>query len=705
MADNLVILESPSKAKTVARFLGKNYKVEASVGHVRDLPKSTLGIDIENGFEPKYMTIRGKSDVVNTLKKEAKAAKKVYLATDPDREGEAISWHLAYLLGIDPKSVCRVTFPEITEKTVKAAMKNPQPINMDIVDAQQARRVLDRIVGYKISPLLWKNVRKGLSAGRVQSVATRIICDREEEIQAFEPKEYWNLTVLLSKLQGKGSFTAKFHGTADGKKMEISNEACANQVLNAVKNADFVVKEVKMLQKAKNPMPPFTTSTLQQEASRKLNFQTKKTMQIAQQLYEGVEIKGKATGLVTYIRTDSVRLSEEATAEIRGWIGNTYGDAFLPASVRKYTNKNAAQDAHEAIRPAYPTMLPEEIKSYLTNDQYRLYKLIWERFTASQMSNAVFDVVTVDVTADAYLFHASGSKVHFPGYMKVYLEGKDEKEEKDEGENTNIPALEAGEFLKAENLNSKQMFTQPPARYTEATLVKALEEKGIGRPSTYAPTISTIIARGYIEREKKILYPTELGKVVNELMKKHFEEIVDVKFTANMELDLDHVEEGTAAWKDVISQFYERFATTLQKAEDTIGKVVIQDEVSDVPCEKCGRMMVIKNGTYGKFLACPGFPECRNTKNIVEEAGVNCPVCQKPLIVRKTKKMKPYLACSGYPDCNYVSWDMPVKGATCETCGSFKVRHFFKGGKSYSKCANPNCPTNIQETGNGEESK
>lgn len=705
MADNLVILESPSKAKTVARFLGKNYKVEASVGHVRDLPKSTLGIDIENGFEPKYMTIRGKSDVVNTLKKEAKAAKKVYLATDPDREGEAISWHLAYLLGIDPKSVCRVTFPEITEKTVKAAMKNPQPINMDIVDAQQARRVLDRIVGYKISPLLWKNVRKGLSAGRVQSVATRIICDREEEIQAFEPKEYWNLTVLLSKLQGKGSFTAKFHGTADGKKMEISNEACANQVLNAVKNADFVVKEVKMLQKAKNPMPPFTTSTLQQEASRKLNFQTKKTMQIAQQLYEGVEIKGKATGLVTYIRTDSVRLSEEATAEIRGWIGNTYGDAFLPASVRKYTNKNAAQDAHEAIRPAYPTMLPEEIKSYLTNDQYRLYKLIWERFTASQMSNAVFDVVTVDVTADAYLFHASGSKVHFPGYMKVYLEGKDEKEEKDEGENTNIPALEAGEFLEAENLNSKQMFTQPPARYTEATLVKALEEKGIGRPSTYAPTISTIIARGYIEREKKILYPTELGKVVNELMKKHFEEIVDVKFTANMELDLDHVEEGTAAWKDVISQFYERFATTLQKAEDTIGKVVIQDEVSDVPCEKCGRMMVIKNGTYGKFLACPGFPECRNTKNIVEEAGVNCPVCQKPLIVRKTKKMKPYLACSGYPDCNYVSWDMPVKGATCETCGSFKVRHFFKGGKSYSKCANPNCPTNIQETGNGEESK
>ncbi len=705
MADNLVILESPSKAKTVARFLGKNYKVEASVGHVRDLPKSTLGIDIENGFEPKYMTIRGKSDVVNTLKKEAKAAKKVYLATDPDREGEAISWHLAYLLGIDPKSVCRVTFPEITEKTVKAAMKNPQPINMDIVDAQQARRVLDRIVGYKISPLLWKNVRKGLSAGRVQSVATRIICDREEEIQAFEPKEYWNLTVLLSKLQGKGSFTAKFHGTADGKKMEISNEMQANQVLNAVKDADFVVKEAKMLKKAKNPMPPFTTSTLQQEASRKLNFQTKKTMQIAQQLYEGVEIKGKATGLVTYIRTDSVRLSEEATAEIRGWIGNTYGDAFLPASVRKYTNKNAAQDAHEAIRPAYPTMLPEEIKSYLTNDQYKLYKLIWERFTASQMSNAIFDVVTVDVTADAYLFHASGSKVNFPGYMKVYMEGKDEKEEKDEGENANIPALEAGELLKAEDLNSKQMFTQPPARYTEATLVKALEEKGIGRPSTYAPTISTIIARGYIEREKKILYPTELGKVVNELMKKHFEEIVDVKFTANMELNLDHVEEGTAAWKDVISQFYGRFATTLQKAEDTIGKVVIQDEVSDVPCEKCGRMMVIKNGTYGKFLACPGFPECRNTKNIVEEAGVNCPVCQKPLIVRKTKKMKPYLACSGYPDCNYVSWDMPVKGATCETCGSFKVRHFFKGGKSYSKCANPKCPTNIQETGNGEESK
>lgn len=705
MADNLVIVESPTKAKTIGRFLGKNYKVEASVGHVRDLPKSTLGIDIENGFEPKYMTIRGKADVVNTLKKEAKAAKKVYLATDPDREGEAISWHLAYLLGIDPKSVCRVTFPEITEKTVKAAIKNPQAINMDVVDAQQARRVLDRIVGYKISPLLWKNVRKGLSAGRVQSVATRIICDREEEIQAFEPKEYWNLTVKLSKLKGKGSFTAKFYGTADGKKMEISNETQANQVLGSVQNADFIVKEVKTSQKAKQPLPPFTTSTLQQEASRKLGFQTKKTMQIAQQLYEGVEIKGKATGLVTYIRTDSVRLSEEATAEIRSWIGEKYGEAFLPANIRKFANKNAAQDAHEAIRPAYPTMLPEEIKSYLSNDQYKLYKLIWERFAASQMSNAVLDVMTVDVTADVYSFRASGSKVNFPGYMKVYMEGKDEKDEKDEEENTNIPALEAGEELKAEDLNSKQMFTQPPARYTEATLVKALEEKGIGRPSTYAPTISTILSRGYIEREKKVLYPTELGKVVNELMKKHFDEIVDIKFTANMESDLDHVEEGTEAWKEVISRFYGRFATTLEKAEESIGKVVIQDEVSDVVCEKCGRQMVIKNGSYGKFLACPGFPECRNTKNIVEEAGVECPVCHKPLIVRKTKKMKPYLACSGYPDCKFVSWDMPIKDSKCETCGSFMVRHFFKGGKSYPRCGNPGCVTNQQNTEAGEETK
>lgn len=705
MADYLVILESPSKAKTVARFLGKNYKVEASVGHVRDLPKSTLGIDIENGFEPKYMTIRGKTEVVNTLKKEAKAAKKVFLATDPDREGEAISWHLAYLLGIDPNSVCRVTFPEITEKTVKAAMKNPQPINMDIVDAQQARRVLDRIVGYKISPLLWKNVRKGLSAGRVQSVATRMICDREEEIQAFVPKEYWNLTVLLSKLQGKGSFTAKFHGTANGKKVEVVTEDQAQQILAAVSDASFIVKEVKNSQKAKQPFPPFTTSTLQQEAARKLNFPTKKTMQIAQQLYEGVEVKGKATGLVTYIRTDSVRLSEEAVGEIRSWIGNAYGDAFLPKAPRKYTNKNAAQDAHEAIRPAYPTLLPEEIKSYLSNDQYKLYKLIWERFTASQMTNAIFDVVNVDVTADAYLFRASGSKVNFPGYMKVYMEGKDEKEEKDESENANIPSLEAGEELKGEDLQAKQMFTQPPARYTEATLVKAMEEKGIGRPSTYAPTISTIIARGYIEREKKILYPTELGKVVNDLMKKHFEDIVDLQFTANMELDLDHVEEGTEAWKDVISRFYHGFEKTLQKAEGTIGRVVIQDEVSDVVCEKCGRLMVIKNGSYGKFLACPGFPECRNTKNITEEAGVNCPICQKPLIVRKTKKMKPYLACSGYPDCKYVSWDMPVKNAKCDVCGSFKVRHFFKGGKSFLKCANPNCSTNAQETGNEEEPK
>lgn len=701
MADNLVIVESPTKAGTIAKFLGKNYTVEASVGHIRDLPKSTLGIDIENGFEPKYMTIRGKADVVNTLKKKAKAAKKVYLATDPDREGEAISWHLAHLLNLDPSTTCRVTFNEITEKTVKSAIKNPQTINMDVVNAQQARRVLDRIVGYKISPLLWKNVRKGLSAGRVQSVATRIICDREEEIEQFVPKEYWNMTVKLSKLNKKEAFLAKFYGTAAGKKMEILTEEQSNSILQSLENQQYTVKDVRNSKKSRSPMPPFTTSTLQQEASRKLGFQTRKTMQVAQQLYEGVDIKGKGTtGLVTYIRTDSVRLSEEAVSEIRDLIQEKYGTEYLPEKERVYKNRSAAQNAHEAIRPSYPILTPAEIKASLTNDQYKLYKLIWDRFTSSQMTNAQIDVLTVDITAGDYQFRATGSKVDFPGFMKVYMEGKDEKEdEKDEEENTNIPHLEAGEQLQKQDLQSKQMFTQPPSRYTEASLVKTLEEKGIGRPSTYAPTISTIVQRGYIEREKKTLLPTELGKIVNELMKNNFEDIVDIQFTATMESDLDDVEEGKENWKNVLARFYAEFSETIKTAEENIGKVVIQEEVSDVACEKCGRMMVVKNGTYGKFLACPGFPECRNTKNIVEEAGVECPKCGKPVIIRKTKKMKPYLACSGYPDCKYVNWDMPVKDEKCEVCGAFKVKHYFKGGKSIHKCGDPECVTNAAAGG------
>ena len=701
MADNLIIVESPTKAGTIEKFLGKNYKVESSAGHIRDLPKSTFGVDIENEFEPKYITIRGKSDVVNKLKKQAKIAKKVFLATDPDREGEAISWHLAHLLGLDPNSVCRVTFNEITEKTVKASIKDPKTINMNVVDAQQARRILDRIVGYKISPLLWKNVRKGLSAGRVQSVATRIICDKEEEIEKFVPKEYWNIAIKLKKQNKDDIFTAKFFGSKDGKKIEVSNKKQSDDILNAIKNAEYIVENIKNTQKSRTPMPPFTTSTLQQEASRKFGFQIRKTMQIAQQLYEGINIKDKGmTGLITYMRTDSVRLSDTSVDEIRELIKNKYGNNFLPESRKVYKNKSSAQDAHEAIRPSYPNLTPDEVKAGLTTDQYKLYKLIWERFTASQMTNAVIDVLTVDISAEEYLFKATGSKVEFPGFMKVYMESKDESNTEEDNENSEsikIPSLETGEKLIKKDIDSKQMFTQPPARYTEASLVKILEEKGIGRPSTYAPTITTIIQRGYIIREKKLLFPTELGKTINNLMKDNFKDIVDIKFTATMETDLDNIEEGKEKWRKVIGEFYNEFSKTMEVAEENIGKIVIEDEVSDIPCDKCGKMMVVKNGRFGKFLACPGFPECRNIKSIIEEAGVDCPKCGKNLIVRKTKRMKKYLACSGYPDCDYVNWDMPVKDSKCEKCGTFKVKHFMKSGQSFDKCGNPDCVTNAEE--------
>ena len=706
MAEYLVIVESPTKAGTIERFLGKKYKVEASGGHLRDLPKSTFGIDTENNYEPKYMTIRGKADVVNGLKKKAKGVKKIYLATDPDREGEAISWHLAHLLGVDTDSICRISIHEITEKAVKEAIKNPVKINMNVVDAQQARRVLDRIVGYKISPLLWKNIRKGLSAGRVQSVTTRIICDREEEINKFVSKEYWNMSVKLSKKGKEETFMARFHGMADGKKMEILNEEQSNSILNEVRNAKYSVRDIKKSKKTRNTMPPFTTSTLQQEASRKLNFQTKKTMQIAQQLYEGVNIKDKGmTGLVTYIRTDSVRLSDDAVEEIRSYIEGKYGKEYLPDKPKVYKNKTAAQNAHEAIRPSYPELTPEVIKSSLTLDQYKLYKLIWDRFIACQMANAIIDAMTVDIKADGYIFKASGSKVDFPGFMKVYMEGKDElANNSEEEDNINIPSLEIGEALDKKDLESKQMFTQPPARYTEATLVKTLEELGIGRPSTIAPTISTIIQRGYVERDKKSLCPTELGKIVNDLMHNNFENIIDIKFTANMETQLDEIEEGSAHWKNVIDKFFKDFDESVKEAEEKIGKIVIEDEVSDVVCDKCGKMMVYKNGRFGRFLACPGFPECRNIKSIIEEAGVDCPKCNKPLIKRKTKKMKPYIACSGYPDCDYVNWDMPVKEDKCQVCGCFMVRHYFSGGKNFNKCGDPKCESN-NKANSDEEGK
>jgi len=692
MADYLVIVESPAKAKTIGRFLGKDYKIEASVGHVRDLPKSQMGVDIEHDFEPKYITIRGKGDVINKLKKEAKNAKKVYLASDPDREGEAISWHLSKLLNIDEKEKCRITFNEITKNAVKNAIKSPRQIDMNLVDAQQARRVLDRVVGYKISPLLWRKVRKGLSAGRVQSVATRLICDREEEIEKFVPEEYWTIMAKLLQTSTKSTFDAKFYGTA-GEKMELKNEEQVKKILEELKSSKFVVKKIKTSEKKRSPAPPFTTSTLQQEASRKLGFATKKTMMLAQQLYEGVEIKGTgAVGLVTYIRTDSTRVSAEAQQEAINYIREKYGNEYLPGEARVYKNKSAAQDAHEAIRPTYMSMQPDAIKDSLSKDQYKLYKLIWDRFIASQMASAVYDTVSVDISAGDYIFKANGSKVKFPGFMVLYIEGRDDETEDAE---MNIPELKEGEEVSLKKMEHKQHFTQPPPRYTEATLVKALEEKGIGRPSTYAPTITTILARGYVEKEKKFLVPTELGKIVTDIMKNHFKDIVDVQFTAQLEDKLDSVETGEKKWVDVMKEFYGPFEKVLKEAESQIGEVNIPDEVTDIKCEKCGRNMVIKNGRYGKFLACPGFPECRNARPILEEAGVNCPKCGGKVMIKKTRKGKKYLGCENNPNCDFMTWNMPA-GENCPECGNFLEKKY-SGKKAVLKCSNEKCGFEKQE--------
>jgi len=686
MANNLVIVESPAKANTIGKLLGKEYKIVASVGHVRDLPKSQIGVDVDNDFEPKYITIRGKGDIISKLKKEAKTAKKVYLATDPDREGEAISWHLANLLNISEKEKCRITFNEITKNAVKNAIKSPRNIDMDLVNAQQARRVLDRIVGYKISPLLWRKIRKGLSAGRVQSVATRMICDREEEIENFEPQEYWTITANLLKKKSGPAFDAKFYGTAD-EKIELTNEAQVKDILNELDGKKFIVKKVKTAEKKKSPAPPFTTSTLQQEAARKLGFPTKKTMIIAQQLYEGIEVKGHgALGLVTYIRTDSTRVSAEAQQDTKNYIAEKYGAKYVPEELRSFKNKSASQDAHEAIRPTYVSMDPDSVKSSLSNDQYKLYKLIWSRFVASQMASAVYDTVAADIMAGRLLFKANGSKVKFPGFIAVYTEGRDE--ESDDGE-VSIPALTEEEQLELKKLEDKQHFTQPPLRYTEATLVKALEEKAIGRPSTYAPIITTILARGYVEKEKKFLLPTELGRIVNDLMKNNFKDIVDVQFTAQMEKKLDDVEEGTKSWKDLMRDFYGPFLKTLNEAESKIGQIDIPDEVTDIKCEKCGRFMVIKNGRFGKFLACPGFPECRNARPILEEAGVNCPKCGGKVLIKKTRKGRKYLGCENNPACGFMTWDMP-SGENCPNCGSFMVKKY-SGRKVTLKCSSDSC--------------
>jgi len=686
MAGNLVIVESPAKAKTIGKFLGKGYKITASMGHVRDLPKSQMGVDIENNFEPKYITIRGKGDLIAKLKKEAKNADKIYLATDPDREGEAISWHLANILNIDENDKCRITFNEITKNAVKNAIKSPRKIDLNLVDAQQARRVLDRIVGYKISPLLWKKVKKGLSAGRVQSVATRLISDREEEIENFVPEEYWTIEAKLSQIKGKAAFNAKFYGNAQGK-IELSDESTVNGIIGEIEGKKFVVTKVKKSEKKRTPAPPFITSTMQQEAARKLGFTTKKTMMVAQQLYEGVEIKGHgAMGLVTYIRTDSTRVSVEAQNEAREYIKEKYGDSFVPPEIRVYKNKSASQDAHESIRPTYVKFNPDEIKDSLTNEQYKLYKLIWERFVASQMSSAVYDTLSVDIAVGDYVFKAAGSKVKFPGFMSVYIEGRDDDGESDD---VNIPALEEGEALDLKKLDPKQHFTQPPPRYTEATLVKTLEEKGIGRPSTYAPTITTILARGYVEKEKKFLYPTELGKIVTDIMKNNFKDIVDIQFTAQLENMLDEVEVGGKKWVEIMKEFYKDFSAVLSEAEESIGQVEIPVEVSDVICEKCGKNMVVKMGRFGKFLACPGFPECWNSKPIVEEAGVNCPKCGGKIVIRKTKKGRKYFSCENREECGFMTWDKPLD-EKCPKCDSFLVSHM-SGKKETIKCSKEDC--------------
>ncbi|MBQ7668425.1 MAG: type I DNA topoisomerase [Clostridia bacterium] len=687
MANNyLIIVESPAKSKTIKKFLGNSYKIEASMGHIRDLPKSQLGVDIENDFEPKYINIRGKADLIKKLKKAAKDATKVYLATDPDREGEAISWHLAYLLDIDPKNLYRITFNEITENAVKKAIENPRDIDMNLVDAQQARRVLDRIVGYQISPLLWKNVKKGLSAGRVQSVALKLVVDREEEIEKFVPQEYWTLTANLNKQKDSHTFEAKFYGI-DGNKTEITTEKQANEIINSIKSAKFSVSDVKQGEKKRNPLPPFTTSTLQQDASRKLGFGTSKTMMIAQQLYEGLEVNGHGTvGLITYMRTDSTRISVEAQEEEKKIIIKKYGNNFYPEIPKVYASKKNAQDAHEAIRPSYISITPDEAKDSLSNEQYKLYKLIWERFIASQMESAVYSTLSVDITANNALFKATGSTLKFAGFLTLYTDVEENND------TNNIPLLTVGETLNLKNLSPEQHFTEPPARFTEANLVKALEENGIGRPSTYAPTISTIITRGYVEREKKVLFPTELGRVVNNLLKEHFSSIVNVAFTAEMENDLDNIAEGTAKWKTVIKDFYGPFSKTLADAEEKIGKVELTYEVSNVPCEKCGRMMVIKLGKYGKFLACPGFPECRNAKPIVEEAGVNCPVCGGKVLIKKTRRGKKYFACENSSTCGYMIWETPTT-ETCPKCGNFMC----KKGKDLV-CGNPKCNPDILQT-------
>ena len=705
---NLVIVESPAKAKTIGKYLGPGYEVKASMGHVRDLPKSKLGVDVEHGFHVDYQPIKGKEEVISDLKKAAKKSEKVFLATDPDREGEAISWHLKEMLGIPDDKTYRVTFNEITKKVVNDSIANPRAIDMDLVNAQQARRVLDRIVGYQISPLLWKKIRRGLSAGRVQSVATRLVCEREEEIKAFVPQEYWSIEADLARIAPNlGQFKAAFHGRE--KKMELHSKDEVDAVMAAVGQAPFAVTGVKRQDKLRNPAPPFITSTLQQEASRKLNMTPRRTMSIAQQLYEGVDIAGEGTvGLITYMRTDSLRLSDEATAAARDFILSRYGANYYPGKPRVYKTKSGAQDAHEAIRPSNVNLTPEDVKKDLTAEQYKLYKLIWSRFLACQMASAVYDSVSIEVTSAGYTFRATHSSLKFSGYTAVYVEGKDEEEETFQSP---LPDLKEGETVELKGLKPDQHFTQPPGRYTEATLIKALEEKGIGRPSTYAPTISTILDREYVVKEGRALRPTPLGEVVTGLMKDKFTDIVDTAFTANMEEQLDEVETGKVDWKSLLTQFYGGFEKELKQAEADLDgeRIKVPDEVSDVICPKCGRNLVYKSGRFGRFLACPGWPECDYTQPIVVEMPGKCPKCGGKILKKTSKRGFAYYGCENNTNkdearkCDFMTWDVPVK-ETCPSCGHTL---FKKSGRGFKKpfCINPECPNFLPEDQRGYKKK
>lgn len=696
----LVIVESPAKAKTIEKYLGRKYMVRASMGHLRDLPKSQFGIDVDNDFEPKYINIRGKGDLIKALKKDAKNADKVYLASDPDREGEAIAWHLSYILGLDPEEDCRIVFNEITKPAIQDAVKHPRSINIDQVDAQQARRMLDRIVGYKLSPLLWRKVRKGLSAGRVQSVTVKLICDREKEIQAFDSVEYWTVGVKLRK-EKSAMFDAELT-QVDGKKLDLHNERETKELLIDFNKQELKVDAVKKSERRRKPSAPFTTSSLQQDAARKLGFTSRKTMMLAQQLYEGIELgRHGATGLITYMRTDSTRLSDLAQNDARAFIHEQFGEAYVPPKPNVYAAGKKAQDAHEAIRPTNVTLTPEAIEKFLNKDQLKLYTLIWQRFTASQMTAAVYDTMSISIKAgERYTVRAAGSKLKFAGFTAVYAGADSTKKEKD----VVLPELAEGDILNIAKTLPQQHFTEPPPRYNDASLVKTLEEKEIGRPSTYAPIIETIQARGYVQRIDKHFQPTELGFVVVDMLEEYFKNIVDVKFTANLENELDEIAEGKVEKNNLLREFYGPFETTLEKADEAIGHVELPVEVSDVKCELCGRMMVVKQGRFGKFLACPGFPECRNTKPLLVDTGVKCPKCGGAIVERKTRRGRNFYGCKNYPECDYTTWDQPQK-ETCPQCGAFMLKHHYKNGRALLYCSNDACETRIDHPVNKELDK